>query len=86
MVLMGVSTLDKYVPKLIRHGSNPNTPVAIIERGTRPDQVVTIGSLHTIVDIARKHRVKAPAIIVIGDVVQLHPTIFSQTIFSQKIE
>ena len=86
VVLMGVSTLGKYVPELIRYGSNPNTPVAIIERGTRPDQVVTTGSLRTIVDVARKHEVKAPAIVVIGDVVQLHSTIFSQTIFSQKIE
>ena len=72
VVLMGISTLDRYVPELIRRGSDPETPVAIIERGTRPDQVVTTGSLRTIVDVARKRGVRAPAIVVIGDVVRLH--------------
>lgn len=72
VILMGVSTLGQYVPKLIQSGSDPDTPVAIIERGTREDQVVTTGNLSTIVDIARDRGVSAPAIVVIGDVVRLH--------------
>ena len=72
VILMGVSTLGTYIPKLMRYGSDPDTPVAIIERGTRDDQVVTTGSLSTIVGIAKDRGVKAPAIIVIGDVVRLH--------------
>ena len=72
VILMGVSTLPQYIPKLIRHGMGTGTPVAIIERGTREDQVVTTGTLETIVGIAKERGVKAPAIIVIGDVVRLH--------------
>ena len=72
VVLMGVSTLSQYISKMVQSGSDPDTPVAIIERGTRPDQVVTTGSLSTIVDIAEKRGVVAPAIVVIGDVVRLH--------------
>ncbi|HDN66097.1 MAG TPA: uroporphyrinogen-III C-methyltransferase [Methanosarcinales archaeon] len=72
VILMGVSTLGTYIPELIRYGRDPDTPVAIIERGTRDDQVVTTGSLSTIIDIAKDRGVKAPAIVVIGDVVRLH--------------
>ncbi|MEA1894602.1 MAG: uroporphyrinogen-III C-methyltransferase [Euryarchaeota archaeon] len=77
VILMGVSTLGTYIPELMRCGSDPDTPVAIIERGTRDDQVVTTGSLSTIVDIAKDRGVKAPAIVVIGDVVQLHDALGS---------
>jgi len=77
VILMGVSTLGTYIPELIRYGSDPDTPVAIIERGTRADQVVTTGSLSTIVDIAKDRGVKAPAIVVIGDVVRLHEVLGS---------
>ena len=77
VILMGVSTLGTYIPELMRYGSDPDTPVAIIERGTRDDQVVTTGSLSTIVDIAKDRGVKAPAIVVIGDVVRLHEVLGS---------
>ncbi len=77
VILMGVSTLGTYIPELMRYGSDPDTPVAIIERGTRDDQVVTTGCLNTIVDIAKDRGVKAPAIVVIGDVVRLHEVLGS---------
>ncbi len=77
VILMGVSTLGTYIPELMRYGSDPDTPVAIIERGTRDDQVVTTGSLSTIVGIAKDRGVKAPAIVVIGDVVRLHEALGS---------
>jgi len=77
VILMGVSTLGTYIPELMRYGSDPDTPVAIIERGTRDDQVVTTGSLSTIVNIAKDRGVKAPAIVVIGDVVRLHEVLGS---------
>jgi len=77
VILMGVSTLGTYIPELMRYGSDPDTPVAIIERGTRDDQVVTTGSLSTIVGIAEDRGVKAPAIVVIGDVVRLHEVLGS---------
>ena len=51
---------------------NANRPVAIIERGLRPDQRVTTGRLDDIAEKAQKKDVKPPAIIVIGDVVSLY--------------
>ncbi len=72
VILMGVSMLARNVKELIRHGKSIDTPVAVIERGTRPDQRVTIGTLADIVGLCKQRKVKAPAITVIGDVVKLH--------------
>jgi uroporphyrin-III C-methyltransferase len=72
VVFMGVKMLERNVSELIKNGKDPQTPVALIERGTRPDQRVTIGVLENIASIAKEKNVKAPAITVIGTVVKLH--------------
>lgn len=71
VILMGVSTLKENVEKLIKHGKSPETPVAIIEKATTPEQRVVRGKLGNIVEIAEKEGVKAPAVIVIGGVVEV---------------
>lgn len=71
IILMGVSTLRQTSKKLIEHGKDPNTPVAIIERGCSNEQRVVVGKLMDIADVAEKEGVKPPAIIVIGGVVEL---------------
>jgi uroporphyrin-III C-methyltransferase len=72
VILMGVKNLPAIAENLVLHGRDPATPVAIIERGMRPDQRVTTGTLATIAGIARERRVRPPAVIVIGDVVRLY--------------
>ena len=72
VILMGVWNLPAIAENLVSHGKDPGTPVAIIERGMRPDQRVTTGTLATIAGIARERRVRPPAVIVIGDVVRLY--------------
>jgi uroporphyrin-III C-methyltransferase len=72
VILMGVSMLERNVSELVKHGKSIATPVAVIERGTRPDQRVTVGTLADIVGLCKQRNVKAPAITVIGDVVKLH--------------
>jgi uroporphyrin-III C-methyltransferase len=56
----------------MKHGKNPKTPVAVKEKGTRPDQRVTVGTLENIAILAEERKVKAPAITVVGEVVNLH--------------
>ncbi|PKL58654.1 MAG: uroporphyrin-III methyltransferase, partial [Methanomicrobiales archaeon HGW-Methanomicrobiales-5] len=74
VILMGVANLGKIAVVLMQNGKSKDTPVAIIERGLRKDRRVTVGSLATIADAAKKVGVKPPAVIVIGDVVKLyHP-------------
>jgi uroporphyrin-III C-methyltransferase len=72
VILMGVKNLPNISKSLIDNGMNSDRPVAIIERGLRPDQRVTTGRLDDIAGIAQKKDVKPPAIIVIGDVVSLY--------------
>jgi uroporphyrin-III C-methyltransferase len=72
VILMGVKNLPTIASSLISHGMDESTPVAIIERGLRPDQRVTVGPVSAIGDIARERNVRPPAIIVIGAVVELY--------------
>lgn len=80
VILMGVKMLGRNAEELIKYGKDPSTPVAVIERGTRPDQRVTIGTLSNIAELAKERKVKAPAITVVGDVVNLHVILGEQKV------
>ena len=45
--------------------------MALVERGTKREQRVLVGSLATMQDIAARERPSAPTIIIVGDVVRL---------------
>jgi uroporphyrin-III C-methyltransferase len=72
VILMGVKNLARIAKILVSSGKDPETPVAIIERGLRKDQRVTTGSLAEIGRLATERGIKPPAVIVIGDVVSLY--------------
>ncbi len=69
--LMGLGNLEKITENLIKHGKIPETPVAVIKNGTTAKQETYIGTLGTIAWIVRENNVKAPVIIIIGEVVNL---------------
>jgi uroporphyrin-III C-methyltransferase / precorrin-2 dehydrogenase / sirohydrochlorin ferrochelatase len=69
--LMGVSQLGDIVDGLLAHGRDPGTPVAVVERGTLPGQRTTTGTLTTIMAAAAAAAVRSPAVIVVGDVVDV---------------
>ncbi|MCW7077088.1 MAG: uroporphyrinogen-III C-methyltransferase [Candidatus Syntrophoarchaeum sp.] len=71
VILMGVGGLKHNIGRLLESGKNPETPVAIIENGTRKNQRVITGRLGDITRLASEKNLKPPAIIVIGDVVKL---------------
>ncbi|MGB0466504.1 MAG: siroheme synthase CysG [Pontibacterium sp.] len=69
---MGLHTLPKLSEQLIKHGKSAQTAAAIVSRGTSADQKVLIG---TLADLAEKQQIAqlpAPALIIIGEVVNLH--------------
>ena len=70
VVLMGIGLLARHVDHLLASGADPATPVAIVEDGTLRTQRTTYAPLSGIVDAATAARVRAPAVIVIGDVAQ----------------
>lgn len=68
VVLMGVSVLEELVATALDAGTDPATPVAIIESGTLDAQRVTRAPLDGITAAARTAGVRAPAVIVVGAV------------------
>ena len=79
VVYMGVHNLPRIIPQLIDGGMTDTTPVALIRWGTRPDQEQLIGTLGTIVEKIAQTEFKAPAIAVIGQVVDLRSLLIPQT-------
>ena len=73
--LMGLGNLEKITENLIKHGKMPETPVAVIKNGTTAKQETYTGTLETIIEIVRENNVKAPVIIIIGEVVNLRKKI-----------
>ena len=69
--LMGIGNLASIADELIRHGRSPETPVAVIHKGTVPAQKSVEGTLGNIADIAKQKGITPPGIIVVGDVVSL---------------
>lgn len=63
--------LGLIVFKLLKAGKNENTPVAIIQDASLPNQKILIGNLGNIVTKAKGCKVKPPAIIIIGEVAKL---------------
>jgi uroporphyrin-III C-methyltransferase/precorrin-2 dehydrogenase/sirohydrochlorin ferrochelatase len=68
---MGLVGVDILCRELTAHGLPAATPAALIQQGTTPEQRVLTGSLATLPDIVRESGVKAPTLIIIGEVVRL---------------
>lgn len=71
VVLMGVGRIRENTSLLIDGGLSPQTPAALIERGSWPDQRCVRGALGDIAERASSSGVKPPAVLVVGDVVKL---------------
>ena len=56
--------------KLIEYGRSPETPIAIIENGTSDQQRVIHGHLEDLTDLAERHDVVAPALLIVGEVAE----------------
>ncbi|MEA2294071.1 MAG: uroporphyrinogen methyltransferase / synthase [Solirubrobacteraceae bacterium] len=68
---MGVRALPRISAQLTAGGLSPQTPVAIVERGTMPGQRTTLATLETVAERAAERGVKAPAVTLVGDVAGL---------------
>ncbi len=69
--LMGVANLSQITNELIKNGRSPDTPAALIRQGTTPQQQTLVGTLKTIVNLAEKEKFKPPAVLLVGEVVNL---------------
>lgn len=72
VVLMGMTKLKDIIQLFMDEGKI-TLPVAIIHNGTMPDEQFVLGTVSTIVDIVKLTGISSPAVIVLGEVVALHP-------------
>jgi uroporphyrin-III C-methyltransferase/precorrin-2 dehydrogenase/sirohydrochlorin ferrochelatase len=71
VILMGATRVERIAKELVTAGMSASTPVAIIENGTLPRQRTTTGNLESIGGLATAVGVRAPAVLVVGDVAAL---------------
>lgn len=71
VIYMGLTGLSHIVERLTAHGLPAQTPVALIERGTTPQQKCYVSTLDSIEAQIARHDVHAPTLIIIGSVVTL---------------
>ncbi|RDI99818.1 uroporphyrinogen-III C-methyltransferase [Dyella solisilvae] len=67
-VYMCVERVDALTERLIANGRAAETPVAIVENGSLPEQRVITGTLGDLPRLTRRHAVKTPALLIIGEV------------------
>jgi len=71
VVLMPLARLKNIVAQLVLHGRSLETPCALIESGTTPEQRQVSGTLRDIAARAAAEHIGSPAILVVGEVVRM---------------
>lgn len=68
VVYMGLAALPRITARLLSNGLGADVPVAVVEKGTTPDQRVIAGTLDDIADTVRRAHVAGPVLTIIGGV------------------
>ncbi|HYJ37543.1 MAG TPA: uroporphyrinogen-III C-methyltransferase [Chitinophagaceae bacterium] len=85
VILMAMSKLEEIMEIFSSYGK-AETPVAIIQNGTTPEEKIVIGKVKDIFFRSQYAGLYNPAVIVVGEVVTLHPSFFSQLIMEQSLK
>jgi uroporphyrinogen III methyltransferase/synthase len=86
--LMGMENLAEIVAQLVKYGRSQETPVAVIQQGTQPEQRVIVSVLKDIGAKVKEQRLGPPAVLVVGEVVRLRENIGwfdNRPLFSKRI-
>jgi uroporphyrin-III C-methyltransferase/precorrin-2 dehydrogenase/sirohydrochlorin ferrochelatase len=75
VIYMGLAGLPHICQQLIAHNMAATTPIALVEKGTLPDQKVHIATLETMPNYIETHDIQAPTLTIVGSVVALHETL-----------
>ncbi|BET97858.1 uroporphyrinogen-III C-methyltransferase [Xenorhabdus taiwanensis] len=71
VILMGMTRLMEICQQLMLYGKSPTTPAAVIMYASHPKQESVTGTLETLAAKAEEKDLHAPALIVVGNVVNL---------------
>ena len=72
VIYMGLTGISYISKALIQHGMSPDTPIALVEKGTLPEQKVYTSTLANIGGVIASNSISAPTLTIVGDVVRLH--------------
>jgi len=71
IIYMGLGGLSHLCEQLMAHGLPADWPAAIVQQGTTPNQRTVAGTLSTLPHLAEAAQLKAPTLIIVGEVVTL---------------
>lgn len=71
VLYMGVNNLPEICRQLMAHGLPGDTPAALVEKATLPDERCITGTVAELPSLALRHQVRPPALIMIGSVVSV---------------
>src|SRR5580658_1919997 len=71
VLMMAVQRIGEVAAELLRHGRQPDTPVSVIADGTMPTQRTINSTLEQVEGMVTREGIRPPAIIVVGDVVNV---------------
>ena len=75
VILMGMKGLPVLLERLVEGGRAPDTPAAAVMYGSLPEQRTVIGTLSSLAQDVKEAGLGAPAVVVVGSVVDLHETL-----------
>ncbi len=79
VLYMGVNNLPEICRQLVAHGLPADTPAALVEKATLPDERCITGTLAELPSLALRHQVRPPALIMIGSVVSVRAQLMPAT-------
>lgn len=84
VILMGVHKLHQIVGVYKTAGKN-DLPVAIIQNGTLKDEKIAVGTIATIEKISKEKHIGSPGLMIIGEVVKLHPEFITDKVIEKYL-
>ena len=75
VIYMGTEKLEIIIEKVRKGNISENKKIAVIENGTLKNQRIIKGELYNIIEKVRKGNIRPPAIVIIGDTVNLNEEI-----------
>lgn len=82
VILMGMNNLER-IMQVFQSRGKQETPVAIIQNGSLPEERIGLGTVANITEVVAREKLGSPAIIVVGEVVRLHPEYVVEYVNSQ---
>lgn len=73
IILMGLKKLSKIV-EIFKVAGKSNLPAAVVQNGSAENEKLVIGTVDTIESLVSQEEIKAPALLIFGEVVSLHPS------------